>query len=451
MNDLRPFRPDTVGKPVRGMEIRIAEPDADGIGEVAVRSKTVMSHYLDDPEMTAETIVNGWLMTGDLGRVDATGQLQLFGRKKNMIVTAEGKNIYPEDIENDFEGIAVKEFCVFAANYIWPQRTMTGEQLVLVLHPEPGHTVDDALVKELSRRNAQLLNYKRVCGYIVVGPGFSAHRLDENQARRPCRADRQATRPQRDGPPVNEAYFTIVNPAAGGGRCGKLAARALDRLRAAGLPLEVRETRAPGEATVLAHGAYADGYRKFIAVGGDGTGFEIVNGIFPGRCYRRAEPRWDFFRSEPEIPFFAISRNGQDLAEFGIHAILERRRVPATSFAWTTRAARIFYINTLNMGFAADVATLTNRHLKFLGELGYLAGVLVSLARLRRRPFPLRADGERDDRRCLFVAFSNSKYTGGKMMIAPQASIDSGTIEYVHWGPIGRIGLVRNLPTLFDG
>jgi diacylglycerol kinase (ATP) len=103
------------------------------------------------------------------------------------------------------------------------------------------------------------------------------------------------------------------------------------------------------------------------------------------------------------------------------------------------------------MGFAADVATLTNRRLKFLGEPGYLAGVLVSLARLRRRPFPLRANGERDERRCLFVAFSNSKYTGGKMMIAPDAAIDSGAIEYVHWGPIGRLGLIRNLPKLFDG
>src|ERR1700676_485936 len=153
LNDLQPFRPDTVGKPVRGMEIRIVEPDADGIGEVAVRSKTVMSQYLDDPAMTAETIVNGWLMTGDLGRVDPTGHLQLFGRKKNMIVTAEGKNIYPEDIENNFEGIAVKECCVFAANYIWPQYTMTGEQLVLVLHLEPGQTMNDILLQELLRRN----------------------------------------------------------------------------------------------------------------------------------------------------------------------------------------------------------------------------------------------------------------------------------------------------------
>jgi long-chain acyl-CoA synthetase len=172
LNDFNPVRTDTVGRPLPGVEIRIVTPDADRIGEVAVRSKTIMSHYLDDPELTAETIVDGWLMTGDLGRMDAAGHLQLFGRKKNMIVTAEGKNIYPEDIENAFEGLPVKEFCVFAANYVWPQRTMTGEQLVLVLHPEPGHAVDDALRAEISRRNSQLLNYKRISAYVVWDQDF---------------------------------------------------------------------------------------------------------------------------------------------------------------------------------------------------------------------------------------------------------------------------------------
>jgi long-chain acyl-CoA synthetase len=172
LNDFNPFRPDTVGRPLAGMEIRIDKPGAEGIGEVCVRGKTVMSHYLDDPEMTAETIVDGWLMTGDLGRMDATGHLQLFGRKKNMIVTAEGKNIYPEDIENAFEGLAVKEFCVFAANYVWPQRTMVGEQLVLVLHPEPGRPMNDALRAEIARRNAQLLNYKRISGIVAWDQDF---------------------------------------------------------------------------------------------------------------------------------------------------------------------------------------------------------------------------------------------------------------------------------------
>src|SRR5438270_8082083 len=122
------------------MEVRIIDPDADGIGEVSVRSKTVMAGYLNEPELTADTIVDGWLTTGDLGRVDSTGHLQLFGRKKNMIVTEEGKNIYPEDIEAAFDNLPVKEFCIFAANYIWPHRTMVAEQLVLVLHLEQGQT-----------------------------------------------------------------------------------------------------------------------------------------------------------------------------------------------------------------------------------------------------------------------------------------------------------------------
>jgi len=172
LNDFRPFRPDTVGKPLPGMEVRIANVGADGIGEVTVRGKTVMSHYLDDPVLTAETIVNGWLQTGDLGKIDESGHLQLFGRKKNMIVTAEGKNIYPEDIENAFEGIPVKEFCVFAANYIWPERTMVGEQLIVVLHPEQGSTIDEPLRAELARRNQQLLNYKRISGYAMWEQDF---------------------------------------------------------------------------------------------------------------------------------------------------------------------------------------------------------------------------------------------------------------------------------------
>jgi long-chain acyl-CoA synthetase len=166
LNDFKPFRADTVGKPLPGMEVKIVNPDAEGIGEVTVRGKTIMSHYLDDPEMTAETIVNGWLMTGDLGRFDAMGHLQLFGRKKNMIVTEEGKNIYPEDIETYFEGLPVKEFCVFAANYLWSARTMVGEQLVLVLHPDAGQTIAGSVIAGIAERNRRLLNYKRISGYL---------------------------------------------------------------------------------------------------------------------------------------------------------------------------------------------------------------------------------------------------------------------------------------------
>ncbi len=172
VNDLKPFRADTVGKPLPGIEVRIVNADAEGIGEVAVRGKTVMAGYLNDPELTAQTIVDGWLMTGDMGRFDRMGHLQLFGRKKNMIVTEEGKNVYAEDVESAFEGMPVKEFCVFAANYVWPQRSMVGEQLVLVIHLEPGQTFTEELKQEIAARNNRLINYKRVSGVVVYDEDF---------------------------------------------------------------------------------------------------------------------------------------------------------------------------------------------------------------------------------------------------------------------------------------
>ena len=167
LSDFLPFRPDTVGKPLPGVQLRIVEPDGDKIGEVVVRGHTVMAGYLDDAELTAETIRNGWLHTGDLGRLDDDGRLQLFGRRRNMIVTSEGKNIYPEDIENAFEGLAVKEFCVFAANYLWPQHELAGEKLVIVLHPESGQEITDAVVTTASGSNRRLPAYKRVSGYLA--------------------------------------------------------------------------------------------------------------------------------------------------------------------------------------------------------------------------------------------------------------------------------------------
>lgn len=172
VNDLKPFRADTVGKPLPGIEVNIVDPDADGIGEIAVRGKTVMSHYLDDPELTRETIVDGWLMTGDLGRIDEMGHLHLVGRKKNMIVTEGGKNIYPEDIERAFEGLPVKEYCIFAANYIWPQRSLEGDRLVIVVHLEPGQAFTKELRDELVARNRRLPDFKRVGGYLIWEDDF---------------------------------------------------------------------------------------------------------------------------------------------------------------------------------------------------------------------------------------------------------------------------------------
>ena len=172
LNDFKPFRADTVGKSLPGMEVRIVNPDADGIGQVATRSKAVMSHYLDDPELTAETIVDGWLMTGDLGRFDSMGHLQLFGRVKKYDRHRGGQERPSRRHREGVRRLAREEFCVFAANYIWPERSMLGEKLVIVLRLNEGQELTEELIRDLSRRNNTLLNFKRVSGYTLWDADF---------------------------------------------------------------------------------------------------------------------------------------------------------------------------------------------------------------------------------------------------------------------------------------
>jgi len=244
-------------------------------------------------------------------------------------------------------------------------------------------------------------------------------------------------------------YLAVVNPAAGGGRCRKLVRPALDRLRAGGVSLQVVESNAPVQATQLVRNAYAEGYRKFVAVGGDGTSYEIVNGLFPKAT------------NEPvTLAFLPLGTGNSFLrdfsdrgVEFAIEALLAQRSRPCDVLRLTHESGVLHYINLLSMGFSADVATLRARRFSSWGEIGYQSSIFISLARFRRRPFPVRVDGalELDRRPCLFLTFSNSKFTGGTMMIAPKAEVDDGLIEYVRWGPIGRVGLIRNLPTLYDG
>jgi len=249
---------------------------------------------------------------------------------------------------------------------------------------------------------------------------------------------------------LGQTYLAIVNPAAGGGRSRKLLLPALERLRAGGVEVKVAETSTSGEATRIAREAYDRGQRNFIAVGGDGTAYEIVNGLYP-QALSGGRPTLAFLPLGTGNSFLRdFSNRGLDHA---LDSLLAGRSRTCDVLRLRHRAGVIHYINLLSLGFTADVATLRARRFSGWGELGYMASIFLTLARFKRRPFPVRAEGETefDARRCLFLTFNNSKFTGGTMMIAPKAEIDDGLMEYVRWGPIGRLGLIRNLPTLYDG
>lgn len=249
---------------------------------------------------------------------------------------------------------------------------------------------------------------------------------------------------------MNARFFAVVNPAAGGGRCGELAPSALDRLRQSGIELEVATTSRAGEATTLARDAYSRGFRNFLAAGGDGTSFEIVNGLFPEALGGE----------KPALGFLPLGTGNSFLRDFTsrgfehtLEALRKKTRRPCDLIRMRCSGCEIYFLNLLSLGFPADVGDLTNRRFKGRGELGYIFGVFARLAGLRHQAFPHRLDNEVewDRQRYLFLAFSNSKFTGGKMMIAPNADPTDGQIECVRWRPVGRLRLLWHFPRLFTG
>ena len=245
-------------------------------------------------------------------------------------------------------------------------------------------------------------------------------------------------------------YLAIVNPAAGGGRCGKLAPAVIGGLRAKGIPIEVRYTEARGDGLRLAREAYSKGFRRFLAAGGDGTSFEIVNGLF--------------VISPPDervtLGFLPLGTGNSFLRDFGPggvefarEAILSGRSKPCDVLCLNHKQGRLYYINLVSIGFTAEAGELTNRYFKRVGVPGYLAAILLCWLRLHYPVYPLRLDGVSmlDLRPCTYLTFSNSRYTGGNLMIAPTAETADGLVEITRVGVIRRLDFARTFPKIYTG
>ncbi len=136
----------SVGLPLANVELVVRNKNSDGIGEIWARGPSVMAGYLDNKESTNEIITDGWIHTGDLGREDEEGYIFLTGRSKDLIVTAAGKNVYPDEVETRYKDVPyVKEFCVFGL----PVEGGLGDAVHAVT------VVDEAKAPELDRSSIE--------------------------------------------------------------------------------------------------------------------------------------------------------------------------------------------------------------------------------------------------------------------------------------------------------
>ena len=182
LNPINKPKNKSVGKPIPGVEVIIDSPNSEGIGEILIKGPNVMKGYYKNQEATNETLVNGYLKTGDLGYIDNEGYVYITGRIKNVIVTHGGKNVYPEEIEEKLnESPYILESLVIGKKI--SKDEAIGEEVFAFIVPDfsyiefeketPIHKVDyseiekiiDNVVREV---NSQLPDYKKIKGYKIL-------------------------------------------------------------------------------------------------------------------------------------------------------------------------------------------------------------------------------------------------------------------------------------------
>ncbi|MEY4582703.1 MAG: hypothetical protein RL701_7406, partial [Pseudomonadota bacterium] len=215
-----------------------------------------------------------------------------------------------------------------------------------------------------------------------------------------------------------DTFAAIINPSAGNGRCGQRAPHVLRQLANGGLTVEPHYTQKPGDATRIARELAERGQRRFIAVGGDGTSYEILNGVSEFLSVEDPAKR-------VSLGFLPLGTGNSFLRDFGdgdtesaMAALQQRRARPCDVMRLEHDTGVLHYLNLLSLGFVAEICSLTNRHFKALGASGYALGVVAALANLGSRRIRVRVDGGAPrEQAMVFVSVCNSRFTGGRMMM----------------------------------
>jgi len=238
----------------------------------------------------------------------------------------------------------------------------------------------------------------------------------------------------------------VVNPNAGRKKGHEVAQRVGGLLSSAGHLVEEMVSVAPGGIREVAETITPADWDGIVAVGGDGTLFELVNGLLA---------------RNPSVPVpigqIPVGTGNSFLKDFSIETVedavacVTSGRTRRVDLGHCTHASGAYhFVNLLGAGFVSNVAARARRY-KWLGSASYVRGVLEEVARLRATRMRLTVDGTTYEREGIFVEVCNSRFTGGNMMMAPGASVDDGLLDVIVANRMSRRTLLRLLPTIFSG
>lgn len=238
----------------------------------------------------------------------------------------------------------------------------------------------------------------------------------------------------------------IFNPKAGKGQGAIVAEKTLARFRASGINLELIETKNRGHAMQIAAEQYQKGCRDFVCMGGDGTLYEIVNGLF-----QHGKPE------NVNLAIVPIGTGNSFLMDFSTHTmnladkIIQNKTKPCDVIETTHAQGKLHWVNIFSFGFTANVGATRNRKFPNIGLIGYSFSVFLEIKRLASRFYKMKLDERILETDATFISINNTRFTGGNMMMAPNAKPDDGLLDVIEVKKMNRLELLRAFPRIFQG
>ncbi len=255
----------------------------------------------------------------------------------------------------------------------------------------------------------------------------------------------------------SDSWFAVVNPQSANGSTGIRWPEYLIRLREDGYHIDYVYTTEPGDATQVTQRILREGYTHIIAVGGDGTINEVVNGFFSDG---------QMINSKAELALFSHGTGGDLIRTLqitrGIEGFLEvlrlgRKRLIDVGEVYFynehQQQTHRYFLNVADVGLGGETVVRVNKQSKLLGgKLSFLMGSVLSILRYRNKVMRCEIDGQLIyEGRLNSIMVANGRYIGGGMMIAPHAELDDGLFDVVTLGDFSTLMLLRHLPKIYKG